>query len=156
MNNITRLPDRLPTAEESSEAKQLSRSLAKFGGSDRVKIKIKTNDKSKPSLDEDLVLPGQYFAMLIEILSEISQGNAVSLIPIKAELTTQQAAEFLNVSRPYLVKLLDNKKIPHHKVGTHRRVYFEDLLTYKSNIDKDRNETLDELAQLSQDLGMGY
>lgn len=152
MGNTTRLPDRLPTPEESSEAKQLSRRLAKFGGSDRVGIKIKSNQ----NIDEDLVLPGRYFDMLMGVLSEISQGNAVSIIPIKAELTTQQAAEILNVSRPYLVKLLDTNKIPHHKVGTHRRVYYEDLLNYKSKIDEDRNRTLDELSELSQELGMGY
>lgn len=156
MSNVTRLPDRLPTPDESSEAKQLSRSLAKFGGSDRVSIKIKSNKTSQKNSDEYLVLPGRYFDMLIDILSEISQGNAVSIIPIKAELTTQQAAEFLNVSRPYLVKLLDSHKMPHHKVGTHRRVYFQDLLNYKSGIDEDRDKTLDELARLSQDLEMGY
>lgn len=156
MSNVTKLPDRLPTPDESSEAKQLSRALAKFAGSDRVNIKIKSTKNSNDNGDEDLLLPGRYFDMLIDILSEVSQGNAISIIPVKAELTTQQAAAFLNVSRPYLVKLLDNKKIPHHKVGTHRRVYFEDLLNYKSKIDQDRHNTLDKLARLSQELDMGY
>ena len=155
MNNITKLPERLPTEDESTEAKELSRSLAKLGGAERVRLNVKSIGKEKGAV-EDLVLPGKYFAMLIDILSEISQGNAVSLIPIKAELTTQQAADILNVSRPYLVKLLESGKIPHHKVGTHRRIYFKDLLDYKKKIDKARSDTLDELAQLSQELDMGY
>ena len=86
----------------------------------------------------------------------MAQGNAVTIIPIHAELTTQEAADFLNVSRPYLVRLLEQKKMPFHMVGTHRRVRFEDLMAFKASFEKSRREAMDELATQAQELGMGY
>jgi excisionase family DNA binding protein len=86
----------------------------------------------------------------------MAQGNAVTIIPIHAELTTQEAADFLNVSRPHLVRLLEQKKMAFHMVGTHRRVRFEDLMAFKASLEKKRRETMDELAAQAQELGMGY
>jgi excisionase family DNA binding protein len=146
MNQIVELP----TSQEIELAKESSRTLAKYANQERVTLKITGEDGQS----EDIILPGHIMAMLLKISTEMSQGKAISLIPINAELTTQEAANMMNVSRPYLVKLLEQKTIPFHKVGTHRRIYLKDLLTYMEENDKARSQTLDELAALSQELGL--
>ncbi len=103
-----------------------------------------------------IVLPPQALQLLVGILEHMGQGNAVSLVPIHRELTTQEAADLLNVSRPYLIKLLREGKIPFYKVGTKRRILAEDVLRYKAKIDKKRLKALGALAKQAQELGMGY
>ena len=80
----------------------------------------------------------------------------MTLIPQHAELTTQQAADFLNVSRPFFVKLLEEGKLPFHKVGSHRRIYFRDLVAYKEQNINERRQAMDELAAQAQELKLGY
>lgn len=101
---------------------------------------------------EDLILPG--FA--IGVLTEMSKGNAVTLMPINAELSTQQTTDILNVSRPYLVSLLEQGIIPFRKVGTYRRVMAKDVFENKQRIYIERLEKLNELATRAQEKGMGY
>ncbi|MBS1190875.1 MAG: hypothetical protein H6R10_2667 [Rhodocyclaceae bacterium] len=101
-------------------------------------------------------LPASAVQMLMEVLVNISQGNAVQIVPVHAELTTQQAADFLMVSRPHLVKLLDEGKIEHRKVGSHRRIRYDDLLKFKEQEGRARKAVLDELAAEAQELNMGY
>jgi excisionase family DNA binding protein len=142
-----------PTPSETAMAGNSSRQLASFlsdRAGDEVRIAIEENP------DEVVSIPISAFRLLADILTEMSKGNAVTFIPIHVELTTQQAADFLNVSRPFVVKLIDEKKLPCRKVGTHRRVLFQDLVEFKRKTNQERAKTLDELAKQAQDLDMGY
>jgi excisionase family DNA binding protein len=108
------------------------------------------------SASESLTIPLAALTLFRLILDEMAQGNAVTLTPVHAELTTQEAAELLHVSRPFLIKLLEDQSIPYRKVGRHRRVRFDDLMAYKQQIDAKRAEVLGELVAQAQELGMGY
>ena len=103
--------------------------------------------------DDTLVVPRQAAVMLAQILGFLANGQGVTVTPSNAMLTTQQAADFLNVSRPYLIKLLEAGDIPFEKVGTHRRVAFGELMDYKGRDDQERRRAADELTQLGQELG---
>lgn len=115
------------------------------------------SDKCIPKLvgphGEEIILPKSVFHVLRQIIFHMMHGRAISIVPINKELTTQEAADILNVSRPYLVRLLEDKKIPFVKVGTHRRIRFSDLMDYKKRRDAERSRSLSELTQMSQELG---
>jgi len=102
----------------------------------------------------EIRLPYSILKALMEVVHEMARGNAVRVMPIHAELTTQQAAELLNVSRPFLVSLLEQGEIKYRKVGTHRRILLEDLIVYKDRRDRERLSALDELAKEDQRLGL--
>ena len=103
--------------------------------------------------DDALVVPRKAAVMLAQILGFLANGQGVTVTPSNAMLTTQQAADFLNVSRPYLIKLLEAGQIPFEKVGTHRRVAFGELMEYKRRDDQQRRRAADELTELGQELG---
>jgi excisionase family DNA binding protein len=88
------------------------------------------------------------------VVHELAQGEAVTVVPVNKELTTQEAADILNVSRPYLVKLLEEGEIPFVKTGTHRRVRFIDLMAHKRRRDAERRRGLARLTQMSQEMGL--
>ena len=92
--------------------------------------------------------------MLVGILDEMGRGNTVTVIPVHAELTTQEAADMLNISRPSLIQMLDEGKIEFRKVGTHRRVRFESLMAYKRKVHAERLAALNELAAYDQEIGI--
>ncbi|MEH1876882.1 MAG: helix-turn-helix domain-containing protein [Nostoc sp.] len=102
---------------------------------------------------EKINIPEPIYQMLLQVVHAMASGKAISIIPQQQELTTQQAAELLNVSRPYLIKLLKQGDIDYIKVGSHRRVRFDDLMKYKQQRDTKRREGLKELTQFLQDEG---
>jgi excisionase family DNA binding protein len=106
--------------------------------------------------DQVIELPASAVSLLLNILDVIACGQQVVIVPQHAELTTAEAAELLNVSRPFVIQLLKEGHIPYRKVGTHRRVRVEDVLRYKQETDYKRAAVLDQLAAEAQEEGMGY
>lgn len=98
-----------------------------------------------------IAIPDSVFYVLARVVEVLERGDAITVVPVEKEITTQQAADILNVSRQYLVRLLDEGKIPFTKTGTHRRLRMEDVLRFKGKRDTERESTLDELAGLSED-----
>lgn len=144
----------LPDEKEIAAAAASSRQLAAFLTSKLETQRIELVDESQQR--EVVELPTFALRLLGEILSELALGNAVKVVPIHAQLTTQEGADMLNVSRPHLVKLLDNGVLPHTKTGRHRRIKFTDLMAYKEQRDRTSRDAMDELAAQAQALGMGY
>jgi len=144
----------LPEKQEARAALESQRTLAAFlsNGSEIQQIQIFDQDHQPHAME----LPTSALRLLVDILGEIGDGNAVKIVPVHAELTTQEAADLLNVSRPHLVKLLETGKIPFHRAGKHRRIKFSDLMDYKNVRDTESEQALAELAQQAQELDMGY
>jgi excisionase family DNA binding protein len=114
-----------------------------------IKIKIQESDES-------ITIPKKALSLLITILSNMSEGKSITIIPTDSEVSTQQAAEMLNVSRPHLIKLLENNTIPFKKVGSHRRILLRDLVTYEKSLQRTREEKLKFLSAQAQELNLGY
>ena len=142
----------LPTEQDSALARESSRVLSTYARRTEA-LQVELSDDEHR---EAISLPAGAVRLLLDLLTQIAEGNAVTLMPMHAELTTQQAADILNVSRPYLVNLLDTGAIGHRKVGTHRRVKLRDLITYKHRVDGDRLDALDKLTRQAEELDMGY
>lgn len=140
----------LPTELDATLAKETSRLLAPRVRSSNP-LRFRVLDASK---GETLQIPAPAAKMLVRILEEMARGNAVTLIPVHAELTTQEAADMLNISRPSLIQLLDEGRIEYRKVGTHRRVKFESMMAYKRRADTERRAALAELAAYDQEIGI--
>ena len=141
-----------PSAQDAAMARVSGQVLSPFvhrKGS--LTLKVRGAGKYQP-----LELPSGAVALLMEILEAMAAGRGLVLIPENAELTSVQAADVLNVSRPFLIKLLEDNVLPHRKVGKHRRVRMEDVMAYKAKIDRDRETVLDQLAREGQEQAMGY
>ncbi len=144
-----RIPD-LPSDEDVRLARETGRKIAAvIGQGDTAQLCVHDGD-------ERFVIPMGAMKILAEILNQMAQGNAFALMPVGYMLTTQQAADLLNVSRPYFVKLLEQGEIPFTKAGRHRRVKHEDLVAYMRKIDEESNEAMTALAKQAQELNMGY
>lgn len=145
---------RVPTADTVEQAKTAARELSRL--TTKRSPKTLTVHAEGGGREASVTLPKEAIELLVEILGQMANGNAVTIVPVNAELTTQQAADMLNVSRPFLVGLLEEGKIPHRLVGTHRRVRVSDLLTYKDKDDAHRKAVQDELTAEAEKLGLGY
>jgi excisionase family DNA binding protein len=111
-----------------------------------------------PALVDDkgqrLELPKPIYELLVKVATAMQEGKVITLVPETQELTTQAAANLLGVSRPHVVKLIEEGKLPSHKVGAHRRIQMKDLLAFQRVRDNARREALDELARLAQEAGL--
>jgi len=146
----TLLTPSLPSEADAEVAKESSRVLAAFLPK-KSALRVRLLDDPRK---ETVALPASAVRLLVRILEETARGNAITLIPVHAELTTQQAADMLNISRPSLIQLLDEGKIEFRRVGTHRRVRFEALMAYKRAREAERRAALEELTRYDQELGL--
>lgn len=119
--------------------------------SDNNYVKIKIQESG-----DFLRIPKKALSLLFDILNNMAQGKSITLIPSDAEVSTQQAADMLNISRPHLVKLLEEGEIAFKKVGTHRRIELKHLVAYDKKLKENRKEKLDFLAKQAQELNLGY
>ena len=145
-----------PVAHKSSRDSELARDSG-----ERLALAVSSKPNASLTISvgqttEPITLPPAAAKLLIDGLAELAKGNEVRMLPVHAELTTQEASELLNLSRPYVVRLLDGGKIPSYKVGTHRRVRLDDVLAYKRELDADRLDALKKLVAEAQELDMGY
>ena len=141
-----------PSVQEAALARSSGQSLARLIKKNRpLKLKVTDADQEQP-----IELPPGAALLLMDILEAMAAGRGITLIPENAELTTVQAADVLNVSRPFLIKLLEEKALPCRKVGAHRRIRMEDVMAYKARIDADREAVLDQLVAEAQEHDMGY
>lgn len=138
------LTRRLPTREEVASAAEAATALANARAENGA-LEIRGDD------GEPVRLAPAIANIMIDLLGHVSRGDMVTLVPTGAMLTTQQAADILNVSRPYLSKLLKEGELPFIPVGSHRRVMHADLMAYKDQRDGGRKAALDELAELGQE-----
>jgi excisionase family DNA binding protein len=141
------LPDAEAAALARESASELARLLAEKPEAERAQIRLD---------GADLIVPRQAVSLLRDILAQMARGNAVTIVPTHAELSTQEAATILNVSRPFVVKLLEQGEIPFRKAGTHRRIRYEDLMSYKARMESESRDAMDALAAQAQELDMGY
>jgi excisionase family DNA binding protein len=140
----------IPTRKDQRAAKATYDLLSKTSLPYKQVNLLVDNTKSSPELPEKVV------QLLKELLFFMSEGKSISIIPTDSELSTQDAADILQVSRPHVVKLLEEGKIPYHKAGSHRRILQRDLAVYELSLKKTRKASLDYLAKQAQEEDLGY
>lgn len=140
----------LPSEAEALLAKKTSLILAQRLAS-QLPIDVHSSNLAR---EETIRIPDAAARLLVQILEEMSRGNAVKMIPVQPELTTQQAADMLNVSRPTLISMLNQGKVAFRKVGAHRRVRLDSLLNYQRRLHAERRAVLEELSAYDRELGL--
>lgn len=144
----------LPSGRETDLAKTSSQELSAYIAADDVVQNLVIQDKTGEQ--HQIQVPVSALKAFVDLLTYLGEGNSVSLTPTHAEMTTQEAADYLHISRPTLIKLLEDGIIPFHHAGNRRKVRFQDVQQYKQDLQEQRLSTLDELSALDQDLDMGY
>jgi excisionase family DNA binding protein len=150
MAKANRRPPQMPAEDEVTQARDAGRQLARLLPDDDGSLRLVTDDNRH----EMIAIPPGALRLFVDVLTQLGQGRAVTLLPQRAELTTQEAADYLNVSRPYVVGLIEQNKLPARKVGTRRRIAFEDLVRFEGQDRAKRRTALDELARIDQELGL--
>lgn len=115
-------------------------------------ITLTTDTGEHPSVE----VPPAALKLIGQVLGAMSEGRPITLMPTKQEFTTVEAAQFLNVSRPFLIKEIDEGRLPHRKVGTHRRIAFEDLIAYGQKMRENQAAALERMADNARELGLDY
>lgn len=141
----------LPSPQTVREAQEALRRLQPLHAADAVHVHA---DDAAP--DQAVAVPRHAFELFLDVLGQLANGNAVTIVPVQAELTTQQAAELLNVSRPHLIALLERGELPFRRVGSHRRIAAADVFAYRDRDDARRGAAMADLAAEAQRLGLGY
>ncbi|MBP0014265.1 MAG: excisionase family DNA-binding protein [Roseofilum sp. SBFL] len=143
----------IATAEEARIAREASKTFAALIPNQKpLQLTVTSDD----DIERELTLPPTAVRLLFDILEQMALGKAVTIIPVNAELTIEQAADLLNVSRPLLLDLLDKNEIPHRKVGRHRQILFEELMNYKKKVEQSQKAALEELTAQAEELDLGY
>lgn len=150
MSTIDRGDPQHPSDDQARQASDVAKLLAAQLSEEGLPFTIQHDGH-----DVAVKLPPAVGQLVVDLLSYIGRGDMVTIMPQHAVLTTKEAADYLNVSRPFLVRLLEKKEIPFHKVGSHRRVSFRDLAAYRKKRDRVRSEALDELQALGQEFDAG-
>ncbi len=146
---ITLTESALPSDRDAALAEMASQALA-HASDTALRVQVAAAGREVASFD----LPPGVARLLMDILKETAAGHAVTLVPFQQEITTQQAADLLNVSRPFLVSMIDNGTLPARMVGNQRRLPLKDVLAYKAENRAKRRETLRQLTELDQELGL--
>jgi excisionase family DNA binding protein len=141
-----------PSEREAVIARASKQLLARYAREDQS-LTVQVMDADH---DEPIELPAGAVTLLLDILGAMASGQGITIVPEDAELTTVQAADMLRVSRPFLIKLLEEGQIPYRRVGKHRRIRMEDVMNYKRAIDQQREAVLDQLVAEAQAQDMGY
>lgn len=142
-----------PTEHDTEVARESSEALAPLleeQGNQEAHIRVSSKDKQ----GAEIILPFPAVRLLFNALQEMAKGHSVTLLPVDTELTTQQAAELMHISRPSLIKMLDEKKLPFRKVGAHRRICYEDVMRYLDAERARRKEIMKELIEETERLGL--
>lgn len=138
-----------PSVQEIEAARIAARSLSRVNPGAPVRFTVEGQDAAEP-----ISVPAGIFRSIVKMLVEMGNGNAVTVVPVQAELTTSQAADLLNVSRPHLIKLLERNEIPYRMVGTHRKLLAREVLAYRDRTEHARHEALRQMAEIDQELGL--